>query len=202
MPLLTSVFLVYFISNVESTSWDLLDWAGLFLVLIIAMGLAIIPTTFVSIALGYLGSWYTLPFMLLAYSASSLIGYYIGKKSDNTFWLDLINKKEKGQQIVERIQQKSPMIIFSCRLSPVLPFGITNVLFGMFNVKIKDFLIFGTLGMVPRTILSTWLGVEAVGLIEAFSSKDGSSIYQMATIGLVAISSLLLIRMFTKKISE
>jgi uncharacterized membrane protein YdjX (TVP38/TMEM64 family) len=167
-----------------------------FLILVLVMGLAMLPTTFAAILLGYLGGWNMLPVMIVSYILSSLIGYSIGSKSDSEFWLDLIKSRKKGSEILGKISDSGPMFIFSCRLSPVLPFGLTNIVFGIFGIKIKDFLIYGAMGMLPRTILSMWIGIESKGLIQVLKQDEIPANYQYFIAALVLISTGMLIKMF------
>lgn len=202
MPVLFSGLVLWMLksTNVEAfinNEWYIL--ALTFLLISLLMGLAMIPSTFVAIILGYLGGWSLFPCMIVSYIIASLLGYCIGNKSDANFWLNLIKSKKRGQEVLSKIENHSPVFIFSCRLSPILPFGLTNVLFGIFNIKLKDFILYGALGMLPRTILSTWIGIEANTMIEAFGSQGSPKYYNFIFIGLFFVSSALLFRFFFSK---
>ena len=93
--------------------------------------------------------------------------------------------------------------VILCRISPILPFGLMNLLLPAFGVKVKEFIIAGTLGMLPRTILFVWLGSAAQNLIEAFNTDNGDigfKFYMTST--LVIISSFGLLYLFKRKLRQ
>src|SRR5262249_42529797 len=49
-------------------------------------------------------------------------------------------------------------IVLLCRLSPVIPFNLLNYAFGMTSVSFRDYLLASWIGMLPGTLLYTYLG--------------------------------------------
>lgn len=197
VPLLVSTTAVYYLqSYLES---HLVDFSMLFVLYTgatLCMGLAIVPTTLMAIVTGFIGGWTLLPMMLIAYVLASLIGYGIGQFTETGFWVNLIKSSKKGRLFMENVEDKTNLFVFSCRLSPILPFGLTNVALSILGIPLRRFLIFGTLGMLPRTILSLWLGITADDFSKALDSGKELPVFQLLTALLVLASSGLLIKVF------
>lgn len=200
MPLISSVMVGYFsldwFSNQEQ------NW--LFLIILYAgvsffMSLGMLPTTFVAVFTGFLGGWKLLPFMVLAYVLASFLGFQLGLRTDKTYWLNLLKRMKRGEELLKNSQQKSNLFVFSCRLSPLLPFGISNVVFAILGIPLKRFLVWGTLGMLPRTILSIWLGVQAEDFTSALTEGRELPVFQLTTVALIFLSTLIIIRVFFKR---
>ena len=97
------------------------------------------------------------------------IGFFIGKLMDQGKVERLLQLFPKGKAFFENIQKSQKQLVFTCRLSPVLPFAFTNVLLAAIKTRFSTFIVFGTLGMLPRTLLAIWAG------------KQASSIYNLQT---------------------
>jgi len=201
MPLLSSGLIGYFSLEWLTEHELTLGFVfGLYAVVTVLMSLGMLPTTFVAILTGFVGSgWKLLPFMIVAYGIASFFGYTVGQKTNREYWLGLIKRFKKGEDLIHNVEDKSNLFVFSCRLSPLLPFGISNVALSVLGVPLKRFLTWGTLGMLPRTILSVWLGVQAEDFASAFSSGKELPVFQLVTVVLILLSTGLIIRVFFKR---
>ena len=63
------------------------------------------------------------------------------------------------------------VIIAFARLSPIFPFGISNVIFTYLGVPLKQLILAGIIGMLPRTIFIVWLSSQADSLKKLFSQN-------------------------------
>lgn len=169
MPLLFSTVITVmalqyedYIRQFTSSQW-LLFYTGASL----SMALALIPTTFIALISGYLLGGPAIPYMLTAYLLASGIGYYLAKLADKGKFLHAIEQMPKVGQFMRAINQKQLSFIVLCRISPILPFAIMNVVLSVMKVGFIHFLWAGFLGMLPRTLLFIWIGSTASILREA-----------------------------------
>lgn len=196
-PLLVSTTAVYYLQGyLETHAVDAVMLIGLYTTATFCMGLALVPTTLMAIVTGYIGGWTLLPVMVISYVLASLIGYGIGQFTQTAFWLDLIHSSKKGRAFLGNVGDQTNLFVFSCRLSPVLPFGLTNVALSILGIPLRRFLMFGTLGMLPRTVLSMWLGMTADNFSKALDSGKELPVFQLVTAVLVLASSGLMIKVF------
>jgi uncharacterized membrane protein YdjX (TVP38/TMEM64 family) len=164
VPLLTtSVITAWAISNesfFRSLSFEW--WLGITLILTLASSLALTPPTFVALVYGYFLGWSSLP-MLFGMNLGAIALIYISANFLHATSLrhHLIQVYPQIGTLLNRFYKNELRLIFFAKLSPVLPFAITNLFFAMAGARFKQVLAGGTLGMIPRTVLAVWAGKEA-----------------------------------------
>ena len=136
--------------------------------------------------------------LAISYFIASYIGYKIAQKIDGGRFLKILAEKPKVKQVLDNLQRDEFKIILLARLSPILPFAVTNVLFSFAGTKIKNFLTAGFLGMLPRTILSIWIGTQAQEIKRLIEHPSEGNISQLLVLGLI-FASILGLGYFVKK---
>lgn len=177
-----------FVRSFESPTWLLLLLASCF-----TMGFALTPTTFIALLSGFFLGWEAAPYVVLAYTAASLIGYHLTHFIDNGTFLQTIKqlpgkKSSQIEQFFKGLQGNQFGIIVMARISPVLPFAIMNVVLPVAGVNLKNFLIAGTLGMLPRTLFFIWVGSQAQELKTLIEEGNTDITSQLVFAILLAIS--------------
>jgi uncharacterized membrane protein YdjX (TVP38/TMEM64 family) len=192
MPLLASSSISYWVITHEPDIqfFTFQNWAITFLLACFTMAFALTPTTFVALLSGYFLGWRAFLPLAVSYWVASYIGYKIAQKIDGGRFLKILSKKPKVRQILENLQKDEFKIILLARLSPVLPFAVTNVLFSFSGTKLRNFLTAGFLGMLPRTILSIWVGTQAQEIRRLIEHPSEGNISQFLVLGLVFASVL------------
>jgi uncharacterized membrane protein YdjX (TVP38/TMEM64 family) len=164
-----------FLANKSSLNTDLSHHIGLLFVvygiLIFTMSIGITPTTLVAIASGYLLGWNGLIPVVISYMASTFVGFRIGKWGDKGNIIENI-KSDKIKNLLGNIHQREWQAIILIRLSPIVPFAVGNFVFAALRINIVKLLLIGFVGMLPRTILSMWIGTKTSSLLN--SSPDSS----------------------------
>lgn len=147
---------------------------SMFFMLAIAslMGLAMLPTTLTSIVMGYFFGWWGLPNLLVAYVFANFIGYYLGSKLNIDF-LPILQKRnpELKTQLDNRAKNIGELIFF-IRISPLIPFAISNFLFASLEVDIIKVIRYGIPGMLPRTLIAFGTGLLANSFMDAKKSMS------------------------------
>lgn len=136
------------------------------------MGLAFLPTTFIAPASGFFFGWIAFPFMVIAYALATILGYNLGQKANASLLEALFIKHPHLKQELEARKSKEMNLIFFVRISPIIPFAVSNFLFASMKIPLKKVLIFGILGMLPRTLLAFGTGVFANSFL---ATKDSLS---------------------------
>lgn len=161
------------------------------------MGFALLPTTFLAIFSGFAFGWLSLPFLVLGYTFATIIGYQIGKKLDKGSLGFLLANYPKAAQVITDKKNKISQLIFFVRLSPVIPFALSNLLFSLLKIDLKKVVWMGLWGMLPRTLLAFTTGVVGESLVGALEENSGSR--QWAVIALLLLLSIWGIYRFFKK---
>jgi len=136
----------------------------------VMMGLALLPTTFIASASGFFFGWIALPFLVVAYTFATLIGYKLGQKANASLLDELFAKHPQLKLELEARKSKEMNLIFFIRISPIIPFAVSNFLFASMKIQLKKVLIFGVLGMLPRTLIAFGTGVFANSFLGAKDS--------------------------------
>lgn len=204
LPILGSLLSLYVIfSYPEITEW-MKDHAMLFFLgTTFTMAVLLTPTTFIASLSGFLLGLGSLVYVVPAYLFASLFGYILGKYLDKGKLLKSMVEVDNKQLLKNTVESNPFWFVILCRISPILPFGLMNLLLPAFGVKVKEFITAGTLGMLPRTILFVWIGSAAQNLMEAFKTNEGDMGFKFyVTSVLVIVSSLGLLYLFKKKLRQ
>lgn len=195
--LISIPILINFYENIRIFSMS--GWLANCLILSIVaglMGLACIPTTVVAIFSGFLFDWKFFPLIVAAYALASILGYYWGRYVTKNGLDFLFRRYPQTRYIIDARKNSLPHAIFFIRISPIIPFALSNLLFAFLKTGIQKLLVWGTMGMLPRTILAFYTGTVANDLYEAFHRGDSS--YQAPLFfGLLLLSSWGLWKIFT-----
>lgn len=169
-------------------------WVVVFLLSCLTMGFALTPTTFVALVSGYFLGLAAIPGVVLGYILASLIGFSLTQTVDQGqlmpsvyHWLGDA-KAQRLQRLLSGIADHQFGIIVMARLSPILPFALMNVVLPVAGVRLRPFVVAGTLGMLPRTLFFVWLGSEAKVLRTLVEEGGAGVLSRVLLVGLLAIS--------------
>ncbi len=204
LPIIGSVTSIYFVVNYpEITDWIKAHQILFFIGTSVTMAVLLTPTTFIASLSGYLFGLVSAFYLVPAYVLASLLGYFIGKKLDGGQLLSSLVEVDNNQILKKTVNANPFWFVVLCRISPVLPFGLMNVVLPAFGVKIKQFITAGTVGMLPRTVLFIWLGSSAQTVMEAIKGETNQPDYKFyLTSLLVLASSFGLVYLFKRKMKQ
>jgi len=154
----------------------------------LVMGTALMPTTLIAIVSGYLFGWVSFPVLVIAYSLASIIGYKLGTALDENSLDVLLKKYPKTKKLILDKDDKMNELIFFIRLSPVIPFALSNLLLALIKASLTKVVWVGLLGMLPRTTMAFFTGYMAKSLVEAVS--ESADFYQIAGIIILFLISI------------
>lgn len=153
------------------------------------MAFAFTPTTVIALVSGYFLGYSAIVPLVLTYSAASIIGYYISKPLGSKFHHTIQKAYPKLEQLTQNVSERNPAsFAFFCRISPVLPFAVMNVVLPIIGLKFKPFFWGGMAGMLPRTVLAIITGSLANNLINLMQHPNSTSYMQIGFAVLLIIS--------------
>ena len=98
---------------------------------------------------------------------------------------------EKFRKIDSAVGRQGAMLIFLLRLSPVIPFNLSNYLYGLTSVKFWPYVLASWIGMMPGTLLYVYLGtIGKVGLEASKGGGAGRSLLQYVFLGVGLIATI------------
>ena len=134
----------------------------------LGLSIGLTSSTILAAISGYLFGWSATTYVFISYSIAISIGYIIGYKLGSPL-VDTV--KQKNATINKYLKElvNSPLkTVFFIRISPVLPFGTMNYLLSGLKVPFIQYLIGSILGMIPRVLLTIFLGIKAGSLVESY----------------------------------
>jgi uncharacterized membrane protein YdjX (TVP38/TMEM64 family) len=98
---------------------------------------------------------------------------------------------EKFQQIDNAIGQQGAKLVFLLRLSPVIPFNLSNYFYGLTGVKFWPYVLASWIGMMPGTFLYVYIGTAGKVALSAAAAggeavKHGWQYWTFMGVGLAA----------------
>jgi uncharacterized membrane protein YdjX (TVP38/TMEM64 family) len=98
--------------------------------------------------------------------------------------------KEKFRNIDNAIGKQGAKLVFLLRLSPVIPFNLSNYLYGLTGVKFWPYVLASWLGMMPGTLLYVYIGTAGKAAVSAAAGgeamKHGWQYWTFMSVGLAA----------------
>lgn len=173
LPLLTGSYLAYFIYGHYETikGFSQTQWLLVYAALVLAMGLNGVPNNLIAACGGYFLGFTSLIYLSPAYMGACSLGFMIGRYFVNEDFKNELLQDPNLSKYLEKVQKNEFSTVVLTKVSPVMPFLVTNALFGMLRYKLSNFLMGCFVGKWPRVALFTFVGTT----VKEFQSfLDGS----------------------------
>lgn len=193
LPLLTSSVLTAWAIGYEA-EWAALPlsyWVWITVLLTFASAFALTPPTFLALVYGYFLGWTGLPLLFIMNLGAIAIVYGLTKKLVPAgFVTHLQEAYPAATKLLSRFHQNPVRLIFFTKLSPALPFAVTNLLFTLVGARLRQMLFGGVLGMIPRTALAVWAGFKAKEIRTLLENPNEGTATQVLILLLIVFSTL------------
>ena len=97
---------------------------------------------------------------------------------------------EKFRNIDTAIGEQGAKLVFLLRLSPVIPFNLSNYFYGLTGVKFWPYVVASWIGMMPATFLFVYIGTAGKAAVSAAAGgeamKHGWQYWTVMGVGLAA----------------
>src|SRR6266567_805609 len=173
------------------------DWVGqmglagifIFIAVYAAATVLLAPGAILTIGAGFaFGLWKG----FLAVSAGATLGAALAFLVARFIARDKIEamarRNPKFRRIDNAIGKQGAKLIFLLRLSPVIPFNLSNYFYGLTAVKFWPYVLASWIGMMPGTFLYVYIGTAGKAAISAASGeavKQGWQYWTFISVGLV-----------------
>jgi uncharacterized membrane protein YdjX (TVP38/TMEM64 family) len=96
------------------------------------------------------------------------------------------------KRIDRAIGERGAKLVFLLRLSPLIPFNLSNYFYGLTSVKFWSYVLASWIGMLPGTLLYVYLGTASkAGLSGAAGQTSGRSPWEYRLFGLGFIATVI-----------
>jgi uncharacterized membrane protein YdjX (TVP38/TMEM64 family) len=169
----------------------------------VVAALLLVPGSVLTVGAGVVFglAWGTLIVAIAATTAAGmafLIARYLARDRVEA----MARKNTKFGAIDRAIQQQGWKVVALLRLSPVVPYSLSNYLYGLTAVRFGPYLLASAVGMLPGTVVYVYLG--AVGRAAADGQSRGPLEWALLGAGLAATvaATVLLTRTARRRLRE
>ncbi len=204
LPVLGSSGSIWYLIRYESLilEFSIVQWVLFFFLVSFTMAFALTPTTFVALVTGYFAGWSGLYGLVPSYLLASFLGYVLAYTIDKGNFFEEIRKREKVNRLIGNLKKNEFWVIFFCRISPALPFAMMNVFLSFMKVRLKNFIGGSLLGMLPRTVLSVWIGTQATDIIKILRGTEEPDLSKLLAVLLLVLSIVGLYSLVTRALRK
>jgi len=160
------------------------------------------PGTPFNLAAGFLfGIWLGAAVTIIGCDLGATMAFILGRTLGKDWAQVQVAKNKKFSLLSLAVENNAWLIIFLVRLSPVLPFGLCNYLFGVTKVKFSSYWTATTAGLIPCTVAYTYLGSLMKSITDIYNEEggDSSSTALIAVAIVVTIVGITVITFVTKR---
>src|SRR5881392_2596016 len=174
------------------------DWVGqmgvagifIFIGVYVVVTVLLAPGAILTIGAGFaFGLWKG----FLAVSAGATLGaslaFLVARFIARERVVAIAQRNEKFREIDSAIGKQGAKLIFLLRLSPVIPFNLSNYLYGLTGVKFWPYVFASWIGMMPATFLYVFIGTAGKAAVSAAGGeamKYGWQYWTFVSLGLAA----------------
>ena len=179
--IITALFLAMRFLPVEQWLRSFNDWvaqmgvAGIFIfIAVYAVATVLLaPGSILTIGAGFaFGLWKG----FLAVSAGSTLGaalaFLVARFIARQKIEAMAKENEKFQRLDRAIGEQGAKLVFLLRLSPVIPFNLSNYFYGLTGVKFWPYVLASWIGMMPGTFLYVYIGAAGKAAVSAAAGGE------------------------------
>jgi uncharacterized membrane protein YdjX (TVP38/TMEM64 family) len=204
LPLLMSSYITYYavMHEAEIAMFTPSQWVIATVVCSLSCAFALMLPTPLALVFGYFLGWHAVAPLFIINMAAIILVNMVVKRLDHDRVRRMIEQNPKAARVLHRIRDRELQFIFFAKLSPALPFSLTNMVFSLSGASLRNILLGGFLGMVPRTLLAIWSGAQAHHIRTLLDNPNEGSNTQIIVIALLIVSFGGLISVISKALAK
>src|SRR5881392_3860591 len=209
--ILIALFLVMKFLPVQQWLRTFSDWVGqmgvtgifIFIGVYAVATVLLAPGAILTIGAGFaFGLWKG----FLAVSAGSTLGAALAFLVARFIARDRVEAIAKGNEkfrnIDNAIGQQGAKLVFLLRLSPVIPFNLSNYLYGLTGVKFWPYVFASWIGMMPATFLYVFIGTAGKAAVSAAGGEAMKYGWQYWTFVSLGLAPTIVVIIWVTKIAR
>uniref|UniRef100_A0A0K6SAX4 VTT domain-containing protein n=1 Tax=Chromera velia CCMP2878 TaxID=1169474 RepID=A0A0K6SAX4_9ALVE len=139
--------------------------------------------------------------VLLAGTAACAISFLLARTILRPRLQTMFADNPRFRAVDRVVQKESFKVILILRLSPLLPFGISNYLYGLTSVEFIPYILASVVGFIPGTLGYVYSGQLSHQVLSTGTNSEQNSVSWL-TAGLILVSVFALSKLITEKASE
>ena len=212
IAILIALFLAMKFLPVQQWLRNFNDWVGrmgvvgifIFIIVYAVATVLLAPGSVLTIGAGFtFGLWKG----FLAVSGGSTLGaalaFLVARFIARERVAVIAQRNEKFRAIDSAIGKQGAKLIFLLRLSPVIPFNLSNYLYGLTGVKFWPYVLASWIGMMPGTFLYVYIGTAGKAAVSAAAGGEAVQRgWQYWTFTGVGLAATIVVTVWVTKIAR
>src|SRR5260221_13617814 len=173
---------------------DLGVWGVLLFILVyIVATVLFFPASILTIGAGFIfGVLLGTMIVWIAATAGAALAFLIARYLARDQIEHKIANNPRFKRIDRAIGERGAKLVFLLRLSPLIPFNLSNYFYGLTSVKFWPYVLASWIGMLPGTLLYVYLGAAGkAGLSGAAGQTSGRSAWEYVLFGVGLIATVI-----------
>ena len=173
-------------------------WGGLAYGLVyVVCALLFVPGSLLTIGAGLVfGVLWGTVIVSAAATATAALAFLIARHLARERVAQAARRDRRFEAIDRAVAEKGWKVVALLRLSPVVPFSLSNYLYGLTPVRFVPYLLTSWLAMLPGTLLYVWLG--AAGGAAATAGRGGRVPLEWALLGAGLLATVAVTLLLTR----
>jgi uncharacterized membrane protein YdjX (TVP38/TMEM64 family) len=163
------------------------------------------PASLLALKAGYVfGLGWGTVYVLVAAILGAILAFWMGRYLTRYWGQQKLQDNIRFRAIAHAVEKEGWKIVLLTRLSPIFPFNLTNVAFGMTQISLKNYSL-GSFGIFPGTVLYTYMGSLSSELTTIdFNASSMPLSLKIAQWGLrlVGLAATLIITLYLNRIAK
>jgi uncharacterized membrane protein YdjX (TVP38/TMEM64 family) len=164
-----------------------------------------VPASLLAIRAGFVFGlgWGSL-YVLIAAIIGATLAFLMGRHLAHQWVWCKVEHNVRFYAIAQSVAHEGWKIVLLTRLSPLFPFNLTNYAFGVTQISLRNYVL-GSLGILPGTVLYTYMGSLANELSMTELSDASMPLgIQMAQWGmrLIGLAATVAITLYTSRVAK
>jgi len=165
----------------------------LFIAAYIVATVLLLPASILTVGAGFVfGVFLGAVTVSIASTTGAALAYLIARYVARDQIEQKLGSNQRFKQVDRAIGELGPKLVFLLRLNPLIPFNLSNYLYGLTAVKFWPYVLASWIGMLPGTLLYVYLGAAGkAGLSGAASQSSGRSPWEYLLFGIVLVATVI-----------
>ncbi len=169
-------------------------WGVLVFILVYILATVLFfPASILTIGAGFIfGVLLGTAIVSIAATAGAALAFLIARYLARDQIEHKVANNSRFKRIDRAIGERGAKLVFLLRLSPLIPFNLSNYFYGLTSVKFWSYVLASWIGMLPGTLLYVYLGAAGkAGLSGAAGQTSGPSPWEYLFFGVGLIATVM-----------
>ena len=174
-------------------------WGGVIYGVVYTLAaIAFVPGSLLTIGAGLVfGLLWGTVIVSIASTTAAALAFLIARYVARARVEALAKRNQKFRAIDQAIREKGWRVVALLRLSPLIPFNVSNYLYGLTPVAFGPYVLASWIAMLPATVLYVWIGAAGKAAADA-GGGQGKSPLEWGLLGAGLVATAVVTVMITR----